>query len=85
MGVRTGRESRARGRGRGRGRWLGGRACGLGVPRKAVTMCSLQSPTASKINAPWYDESSEMPISEGILSSPAPSAVCTCGGRRMRG
>ena len=61
---------------------MGGKQCGLGVPRKAVTMSSVQSPTASKINAPRYDESSEMPISEGISCSPASSAVCTWGANR---
>ena len=46
-----------------------------GVPTKAVSMSSLPRPIASKICAPWYDESSEMPILERILRTPASSAL----------
>ena len=45
---------------------------------KAVSTNSLLSPMASKICAPWYAESSEMPISGRISSLPTSSALRTC-------
>ena len=45
-----------------------------GVPTKAVETSSSLSPIASKIWAPWYEDKSEMPIFERILSTPASSA-----------
>ena len=45
-----------------------------GVPTKAVETSSSLSPIASKIWAPWYEDKSEIPIFERILSTPASSA-----------
>ena len=46
-----------------------------GVPRKALSMTAPPMPMASKICAPWYEESRQMPIFERILSMPASSAL----------
>ena len=51
---------------------------------KAVSTCSLLSPMASKICAPWYAESSEMPILGRISSLPTSSALRTCGAAGAR-
>ena len=54
------------------------------VPIKAVSTSSLLSPMASKICAPWYAESSEMPILGRISSLPTSSALRTCGAAGAR-